>query len=311
MSCAAVLAGAGLLLTGCSSAGSSSSAPAASDEPAPAARAAAPLNAAAAPAAGGSAAGPAFSAPSAADGQAASARLLPSGQSIIYTATMTVVVRDPMTAASRASAAAAAAGGYTAGEQARAASGGSRAQVSLTLKVPVPAYPAALARLGQLGRQTALAQQSSDVTEQVADVGSRVASQQAEIAQLRALLGRAGSVPDLLQVQDQLASDESSLESLQAQQRALDRETTFATITAVLVGPVPAAHRAAARSSGFGGGLAAGWHGLRHATAWLLTVLGAALPFLGVLAVLAGLAWLGRRGLAALARLSRRAGPAS
>ncbi len=148
-------------------------------------------------------------------------------------------VRDASAAAGRAVTDTAAAGGYTAGEQARAAAAGRRPRVSLTLKVPVAAYPGTLAALGRLGRPAALTQQSSDVTEQVADVTSRVTSQQDEIAQLRALLSRAGSVPDLLQVQDQLASDESSLEALQAQQRALDRETAYATITMTLLGPAP------------------------------------------------------------------------
>ena len=145
-------------------------------------------------------------------------------------------VRDASAAAGRAVTDTVAAAG-TAGEQARAAAAGRRPRVSLTLKVPVAAYPGTLAALGRLGRPAALTQQSSDVTEQVADVTSRVTSQQDEIVQLRALLSRAGSVPDLLQVQDQLASDESSLEALQAQQRALDRETAYATITMTLLGP--------------------------------------------------------------------------
>jgi Domain of unknown function (DUF4349) len=297
-SCAALLAGAGLLLvTACS--GSSAT----------------PSSASAVPA--GAAFGGAVPVPSAGPAQeqlhaAASgaqpaadqaARLAPASQSIIYTANMTVRVRDAMAAAASAASAAAAAGGYTAGEQAQAGGRGQRPQVSLTLKVPVPSYPATLAALGRLGRQTALNQQATDVTEQVADVSSLVTSQEDEIAQLQVLLSRAGSVTDLLQVQDQLSSDESNLEALQAQQRALDHETAYATVSVLLLGPLPraAAHRAAAHG-GFGSGLAAGWHGFVRATVWLLTALGVVLPFAVVLALLSGLGYAGRRRLARLAR---------
>ena len=63
------------------------------------------------------------------------------------------------------------------------------------------------------------------MTQQVADVSSLVSSQQAAISALRGLLRHAANVGQLLQVQQQISADESSLESLQAQQRALDHET--------------------------------------------------------------------------------------
>jgi hypothetical protein len=303
-SCAALLAGAGLLLiAGCSGATtSSSSANVGSRGPAFSAPSA---TAGGLHAAGGAVRGPAAPATS---GQADTARLVPASQSIVYTANLTVQVRSAMGAAARAASYIAGAGGYTAAEQARAARSRQRARVSLTLKVPVPGYPAALAALGRLGRQTALGQQSSDVTQQVADVSSLVTSQEDEIAQLRALLSRAGSVSGLLQVQQQLGTDESQLESLQAQQRALDRETTYATIAVLLLGPQPrlAPARHAAARHGFGAGLAAGWHGLARATGWLLTAAGAVLPFAVVIAILGGLGYAGRHRLARLTRLTRR-----
>jgi hypothetical protein len=240
---------------------------------------------------------PSAAATGAGAGQADAARLAPASQSIVYTATLTVHVRDAMGAAGQAARYAAGAGGYTAAEQAQAASARQRARVSLTLKIPVPGYPAALGALGRLGRQTALHQQSADVTEQVADVSSLVTSEEAEIAQLRGLLSKAGTVSDLLQVQQQLGSDESQLESLQAKQRALDHETSYATISVLLLGPKPplAAARRPAVHHGFGTGLAAGWHGLARATGWVLTAAGAVLPFAAVAAVLGALGYWGWR----------------
>jgi Domain of unknown function (DUF4349) len=309
--CAALLAGAGLLLlTGCAGASNST---ASSSGVSSSSRSSARGAAGAVPGPGAPAAAPVSGpAPAGASGQADAARLAPVSQSIIYIANLTVDVRSAMAAAAAAATYVAGAGGYTAAEQAQAGGSRQRARVSLTLKVPVPGYQAALGALGRLGHQTALSQQSTDVTQQVADVGSRVTSEQAEIAQLRGLLSRTGSVTDLLQVQQQLSSDESQLESLLAQQRALDHETTYATISMLLRGPAPrlAAVRRPARH-GFGTGLVAGWHGLAHATGWLLTAVGAVLPFAVVLAAVGGLAYAGRRRLARLARRRRPAEPAA
>jgi hypothetical protein len=114
------------------------------------------------------------------------------------------------------------------------------------------------------------------------------------IAQLRALLRRAGSVSDLLQVQNQIASDESDLESMLAQQRTLNHETTYATVSMLLLGPRPHTAAAAPRHwHGFLGGLGAGWRGLGHTLAWLGTALGLILPFALILAVLGGLGYAG------------------
>jgi hypothetical protein len=202
-------------------------------------------------------------------------------------------------AAQRAAGLAAAAGGYTASESESSQPGRGR-QVSsarLQLKIPVAAYPATLAKLrSELGIQTALQQQAQDVTEQVADVTSRVGSAQAAITQLRALLRRAGTVASLLSVQDEINSQESALEALQAEQRALAHQTTFATVSLLLVSHHPASVRKT-KKHGFIPGLAAGWRGLRTATSWVLTTIGTILPFVLILALAGGIGYAGRQRL--------------
>ena len=174
--------------------------------------------------------------------------------------------------------------------------------VDIQFKVPAAAYQPTLTALGGLGTKRSETQRAQDVTGTVADVNSRVASAEAAIAQLRKLLTRTGSVGGLLSVQDQINQEEASLEALQSQQRALARETAYATIslTVARTAPAPAQHRHGA-AAGFLRGLTAGWHALRTAVTWLLTLAGAALPFLipAGLAALAAIAgrrwWLGRR----------------
>jgi hypothetical protein len=247
--------------------------------------------------------GPAGQVPAPSAGRASrslAASLAPGSEDIIYTASLTLRSANAMATAKRAIAIVTAAGGYTSSEDAVA--GRSGGTVSLQLKVPVAAYAGVLAELSSpaLGTQIALTQQATDVTQEVADVTSLVSSQQAAITALQGLLSRAGSISELLQVQQQISNDQSTLESLQAQQRALDHETTYATITMTLLGP---RHRAAVRRShpashGFVAGLTAGWRALRHALGWALTALGAALPFLIVVAIVAGIGYAGRRRFA-------------
>ena len=232
---------------------------------------------------------------------AAAARLAPSGQQLIYTAQLTVRARNVSDAVSRATAVAAGAGGYVAAENASSdPNHPDRSIATVELKIPVAAYAATLAGLSgnALGTQLSLHQQAQDVTQQVADTGSRVTSDEAAIAQLRALLSRAGNVGDLLSVQNQIDSEESDLEAMLAQQRALNRETAFATVTLTIVGPkaVPGPVRSKP-APGLSNGLSAGWHAFRTSLSWLLAVIGATAPFAAVIVLLGALGYWGRRRL--------------
>ena len=182
------------------------------------------------------------------------------------------------------------------------------AAASIQLKIPVAAYPAALRKLAGLGRQTSLRQQAQDITLDVADTASRVASAQAAITQLRSLLSRAGSVRNLLTVQQQINEQESALEALQSRQRALNHEVTYATVSLRLVGPAVPGHAARKHpkpADGFIGGLKAGWTALVTVVSWLLRTIGAVLP-IGAACALAG--YLAYRGLRGRRWLRRRAG---
>ncbi len=289
----AVLFSGCLLLSACSGSNSASSA----------AGVAAPAGTAHAPAAAPS--GLALRSGIAGQRAVQTANLAPASQSIIYTASITVRAPNVTAAAKRAIAIAIAAGGYTADEQAASGTSGQPGRMAtLTLKIPVPAYQTVLAQLSSptLGKQVSMQQQATDVTQQVADVNSLVTSEQDAITALQGLLRHAASVSGLLQVQRQISSDESTLNSLLAQQSALDHETTYATVTMTLLSP----HRAVVRHAkparhGFLAGLAAGWRSFRHTTGWVLTALGAMLPFLIVVIVLAG-GYAGRRRIVRLIR---------
>jgi len=305
LSCAALMSSAALLLAGCSAGSSSASSGMARSGPG--ANAAVPVNGPEQPASSGSAAAPSASATKA-------SRLALATQSIVYTASLTVRAKNVTAAAARATSIVTAEGGYVSGEQAAVnPRDPARSTVSLQLKIPVADYPGTLSTLSTaLGMQTSLTQHAQDVTEEVADVSSLVSSAQAAITQLQALLKRAGSISQLLTVQQQISTQESSLEALQAQQRALSRETSYATLTVLLVGPQrvkKVKKKAKTRQHGFAAGFTAGWRGLRLVVSGLLTGLGAALPFAAVIAVAAVAGYALRRRLMRLLRRRSRPTP--
>ncbi len=195
---------------------------------------------------------------------------LPATESIIYTASVTVRTAHLTQAAARATQLARAAGGYVSSENtALNRAHPDRSTVSLQLKIPVSAYQATLGALStQLGARLAMSQHAQDVTQTVADVTSRVTSAEAAISQLRSLLRHAGSVGSLLTVQNQINAEESGLESLLARQRALAHETSFGTVTLLLVAPAATQHKKHPAAGGFIGGLKAGWHGLVRSVTW-------------------------------------------
>ncbi len=281
-----VLLGGGMFLAGCSGASSSGATSSGAAE-----KAAAPVPAAASAAAQGN--------PGAQGGTGTTARLAPAS-SIIYTAQLTVRTGNVSAAVTQAAQIAQDAGGYVSSETASAnPDHPSEATASVQLKIPVAAYPATLGQLaGRLGTQLSRQQQAQDVTQQVADVNSQVTSDEAAIAQLRALLSHAGSVGDLLSVQNQINQEETSLESMQAQQRALSHETSYATVTLTLLGPKarPLVHRPKAPPT-LAGGFGAGWHALRITVSWTLAFLGAIAPFAAILAVAGYAIYRGRRWL--------------
>jgi hypothetical protein len=287
-----------------SSSGAASSAAALGPGPAasavPSAPAAAASASASAPAAGLGAAEPAGSN---ARG-AATVKYVPDNQDLIYTAQLTVRAASVAAAVSQVTSIVGDAGGYVSSENASSdPAHPSAATATVTVKIPVAVYQTTLAELTgpALGTQLSLTQQAQDVTQQVADVNSQVTSDEAAIAQLRALLKRAGSVGDLLTVQNQIDSQENALESMLAQQSALDHETAYATVTVTVVGPVavvkPKPKPKPAPPPTLARGLSRGWHAFVVTVDWLLATLGAIAPFLAAIVVIGGGGWWLRRWL--------------
>ncbi|MER5319119.1 DUF4349 domain-containing protein [Streptosporangium roseum] len=210
-------------------------------------------------------------------------KVVPQDRAIIYTAEMTVRAKNVTGAADRARQIVTAAGGHLAMEKSDAHSGG-EGSAMLVFKIPPGGYPGVLERLGrELGTRESLQQNTEDVTEQVADVESRLRSAKSALDSLRALLKKADTIGEVLDVEREISGRESDLEALQARQKTLASQTSLATLTLNLVGPATVIPEEEDEPSGFLGGLRAGWKGFVTALKIGLTVLGVLLPWLIVI----------------------------
>ncbi|WP_330241240.1 DUF4349 domain-containing protein [Streptomyces sp. NBC_00525] len=228
----------------------------------------------------------------------------PAAVHVIRTASLSVEVKDAAKAAARARTAAQDAGGLVEKETTERIDG-TRDSSHLVLRVPQDAYDEVLRELSGTGKLVSRTSAAKDVTDQVVDIDSRIATQRASVARVRELMDRADKLADVVTLEGELSSRQAALESLLAQQASLKDRTTLATITLDLVEPEPGAATAADDDPGFSDAVAGGWHAFVTVLRWLAMAMGAAAPFLAAAAVLAVL-W----RLLLRRRAERRRGPA-
>ena len=175
--------------------------------------------------------------------------------------------------------------GQVASEDTGSNSEGRITQANLVLKVPTASYETAIDRLSGLGKRTAIHQESSDVTEQVVDVESRISSQRASLERMRILLAKANTIGEIVSVETELTRREADLESLLAKQKNLSLQTELATLSLTVAekGKTPVVEK---EDRGFLAGLRGGWDAFTATFFALSAVLGALLPFLIVLALI-------------------------
>ncbi|MFC4009669.1 DUF4349 domain-containing protein [Nonomuraea purpurea] len=214
------------------------------------------------------------------DGIVSDVKVTRQERQVIYTGSLTVRAKQVAAAVKQAKTIVTAAGGHLSNEESSSADE-SADRATLEFKVPPAKYGEVIGRLGgELGRQLSMNQETQDVTLEVADVDSRVRSAQQSLESLRTLLKRADTIGQVLEVEREISTRESDLESLQARQKQLAGQVAMATLTLQLVGPVAVVEDPEEETAGFLGGLKAGWSALVSFTNVTLAVLGASLPWL-------------------------------
>lgn len=206
---------------------------------------------------------------------------------LIRTATVDIRVDDVDKAIAEVKGKAANAGGFSGQENA------TKTFANVTVKVPSKELDRILQELGSIGEVTRREVRAEDVTEQVADVEGRLASQRASVDRVRGLLERASSTSEITQIESELNKRQQELESLQRRHDSLKGQVAMATLTVSVSqksAPVPV------ERDGFVGALFVGWNALTTGLGWIVIVLGAVLPFAVVLGVPAfAVIWFARR----------------
>jgi hypothetical protein len=229
----------------------------------------------------------------AADADAAASDAVPelTPEHLIRTADLTVLRDDVAGGHAEAVALAERAGGYVGSESTdRDADGDARS--TLTLLVPQERYEEVLSDLSDLGELVEREVDTEDVTDQVVDVESRIATQEESVRRVRALMDEAESISDIVALETELSTRQADLEALRAQQESLRGQTAMATITLELREPHASPRRdeeqgdeSAAPS--IGDALSGGWHAFVTSLAWAGAVVVAVLPFAVTLLLLA------------------------
>ena len=212
--------------------------------------------------------------------------------SVVRTGEMEVVVEDVRRAAEEAARLVQGAGGFVEADE-RARDGGPDRAV-LRLRIPPADFDATVGQLGGLGRERSRRLGSEDVSEQVVDLDSRLATQRASVARVRALLADADDLGEVVQVEGELTRRTADLESLEARLRALTGRADLGTLSLRLTAEDDA-RPVGAGPLGFSDGLSGGWDALRTAGRAVGVAVGALLPWSPVLLAAVGLVWWARR----------------
>ncbi|MCX5375228.1 DUF4349 domain-containing protein [Streptomyces sp. NBC_00091] len=205
---------------------------------------------------------------------------------VIRTGSLGIETAEPQKALAAARTAAEAAGGYVGNESTERAKDG-RMTSTLTLRVPGERFDAVIGALEGSGKLLNRKVEAQDVTQKVADVDSRVKSQQASVARVREMMEKASALSDVVMLEGELSRRQSDLESLLAQQNALKDQTALGTITVSVSEPAAVPVKEKEAEPGLGDALGGGWSVFTTLVRYLALAVAAVLPFAIAAALLA------------------------
>ncbi|MER6636481.1 DUF4349 domain-containing protein [Streptomyces microflavus] len=206
------------------------------------------------------------------------------GTHVIRTTELSVEVRSAPKAAAAARSAVEASGGLVATETTERIDDEHETS-HLVLRVPQDSYQEVLRELTGSGKLLSRSSNAKDVTDQVVDVESRIATQRASVTRVRELMDKAEKLTDVVTLEGELSSRQADLESLLAQQASLKDRTSLATITLDLTEPDAPRKDGKDDDPGFLDALGGGWDAFVTMFRWIAVAIGAAAPFLATAAL--------------------------
>ncbi|MCL5736236.1 MAG: DUF4349 domain-containing protein [Actinobacteria bacterium] len=123
-------------------------------------------------------------------------------------------------------------GGYIVSSSSQASGEeGSLKSGTIAIRVPSTSFDNALNDAAKIGDIKNRQVQTQDVTEEYVDLQARIINSKAHVQAVLALMAKAKTVDEILQVQQVLTVAQQELEQLEGRKRFLDEHTSFSTIT--------------------------------------------------------------------------------
>lgn len=154
----------------------------------------------------------------------------------------------------------------------------------LWVRIPATALTPTLDEIKALGEVERVSLSSTDVTLQVVDLDARIAVLEKGIERLTALLEKATTTSDLIELETAITQRQSELDSLNGQRTYLADQIALASISIELRTPEEAPVR---EPGSFWDGIVTGWNALVSFFQGALVVAGVLVPWLAVAVVVA------------------------
>ncbi|HEV7863616.1 MAG TPA: DUF4349 domain-containing protein [Acidimicrobiia bacterium] len=108
-------------------------------------------------------------------------------------------------------------------------------QATVTLKVPSDKLEGVIGTIRGLGKVTSVSESGEDVTAEFVDLEARIGHWRAQEAVFVGLMGKAKTIPETIQIQQQLSTIQEQIEQLEGRRKYLDGQTSFSTVRLSLV----------------------------------------------------------------------------
>lgn len=209
-----------------------------------------------------------------------------SGPQIITTVQLTVTVDKPMAAADEVANIAGRFGGNVSNRTEIAPTEKAPGSAQMTLRVPSANLTQTLDAIKKLGVSRDTTISSTDVTAESTDLTARITALQTSVDRLLTLMSQATTTDNLLAVETALSSRQADLDSLKAQKRYLDDQVQMSTVNLNLISQMDTP---ATTPDTFWTGLVTGWNAFVGFWAGVLVVLGVVAPWLVAGAIIAAI----------------------
>lgn len=158
-------------------------------------------------------------------------------QKIVYTAQLSLEVKDVPTAVDTLKTIATGRGGYLASSSLTTQADTRSAKV--VLRVPAAAFESTLADAKALGSVQSVSTSGEDVTAEYVDLNAQKTSYQNQLTQYNELMKKSVKVEDIITVQEQIDRVQTNLDRLEGRLRVLNSRIDLSTITVTLKEPAP------------------------------------------------------------------------